>query len=240
MQAENLMLEKGDNKEVLWKVQLIESCELFLSVNLLMISKFPFVLQYLPIEGLVAFNKVTAELLLGADNVAIQQGRVCNTYFGYCSININTRKMSFRSIWLWVWYAFVVQVATVQSLSGTGSLRLAAAFIQRYFPDAKVLISSPTWGKHIHFSNFYWLNYDSATSSECIWPKLLILWTGNHKNIFNDARVPWSEYRYYDPRTVGLDFDGMIADIKVWILIFLSFISLIVNISSCLWSMDTI
>lgn len=39
--------------------------------------------------------------------------------------------------------------------------------------------------------------------------------TGNHKNIFNDAGVPWSEYRYYDPRTVGLDFDGMIADIKV-------------------------
>lgn len=39
--------------------------------------------------------------------------------------------------------------------------------------------------------------------------------TGNHKNIFNDARVPWSEYRYYDPRTVGLDFDGMVADIKV-------------------------
>lgn len=39
--------------------------------------------------------------------------------------------------------------------------------------------------------------------------------TGNHKNIFNDARVPWSEYRYYDPRTVGLDFEGMIADIKV-------------------------
>jgi len=39
--------------------------------------------------------------------------------------------------------------------------------------------------------------------------------TGNHKNIFNDARVPWSEYRYYDPKTVGLDFEGMIADIEV-------------------------
>lgn len=39
--------------------------------------------------------------------------------------------------------------------------------------------------------------------------------SGNHKNIFNDARVPWSEYRYYDPKTVGLDFEGMIADIKV-------------------------
>lgn len=42
---------------------------------------------------------------------------------------------------------------------------------------------------------------------------------GNHKNIFNDARVPWSEYRYYDPKTVGLDFEGMIEDIKVTFLI---------------------
>ncbi|KAL2237372.1 UNVERIFIED_CONTAM: Aspartate aminotransferase, chloroplastic [Sesamum indicum] len=116
--AENLMLERGENKE------------------------------YLPIEGLAAFNKVTAELLLGAQNDVIQQQRV----------------------------------ATVQGLSGTGSLRLAAALIERYFSGSKVLISSPTWG--------------------------------NHKNIFNDARVPWSEYRYYDPRTVGLDFHGMISDIK--------------------------
>lgn len=116
--AENLMLERGENKE------------------------------YLPIEGLAAFNKVTAELLFGADNPVIKEQKV----------------------------------ATVQGLSGTGSLRLAAALIERYFPGAKVLISSPTWG--------------------------------NHKNIFNDARVPWSEYRYYDPKTVGLDFEGMIADIK--------------------------
>lgn len=39
--------------------------------------------------------------------------------------------------------------------------------------------------------------------------------TGNHKNILNDAGVPWSEYRYFDPKTVGLDFEGMLADIKV-------------------------
>lgn len=32
--------------------------------------------QYLPIEGLAAFNKATAELLLGADSPAIKQGRV--------------------------------------------------------------------------------------------------------------------------------------------------------------------
>jgi aspartate aminotransferase len=116
--AEKKMLEGGDNKE------------------------------YLPIEGLAAFNKATAELLLGADNAAIKENRV----------------------------------ATVQGLSGTGSLRLGAAFIQRYFPGTTIYISSPTWG--------------------------------NHKNIFNDAGVPWKEYRYFDPKTVGLDFDGMMEDIE--------------------------
>ncbi|KAL9243089.1 hypothetical protein vseg_017019 [Gypsophila vaccaria] len=74
------------------------------------------------------------------------------------------------------------KVATVQSVSGTGALRLGAALIERYFPWAKVLMSSPTWG--------------------------------NHHRVFDDARVPWSEYRYYDPNTISLDFKGMIADIK--------------------------
>ncbi|KAG0571050.1 hypothetical protein KC19_6G207800 [Ceratodon purpureus] len=116
--AERKMLESGENKE------------------------------YLPIEGLAAFNKATAELLLGADNAAIKENRV----------------------------------ATIQGLSGTGSLRLGAAFIQRYFPGTTVYISNPTWG--------------------------------NHMNIFNDAGVPWKHYRYFDPKTVGLDFEGMMADIE--------------------------
>lgn len=37
---------------------------------------------------------------------------------------------------------------------------------------------------------------------------------GNHKNIFSDAGVEWKEYRYFDPSTVGLDFSGMMEDIK--------------------------
>eukprot|EP00232_Nephroselmis_pyriformis_P003753 CAMPEP_0182913798 /NCGR_PEP_ID=MMETSP0034_2-20130328/38224_1 /TAXON_ID=156128 /ORGANISM="Nephroselmis pyriformis, Strain CCMP717" /LENGTH=459 /DNA_ID=CAMNT_0025050527 /DNA_START=29 /DNA_END=1408 /DNA_ORIENTATION=+ len=72
--------------------------------------------------------------------------------------------------------------ATLQGLSGTGSLRVAAAFLGRYFPGKTVYISKPTWG--------------------------------NHKNIFADAGVEWKEYTYFDPKTVGLDFDGMMADIK--------------------------
>lgn len=32
--------------------------------------------QYLPIEGLAAFNKATAELLFGAESTVLQQQRV--------------------------------------------------------------------------------------------------------------------------------------------------------------------
>eukprot|EP00656_Telonema_subtile_P050310 TRINITY_DN6484_c0_g1_i2.p1 TRINITY_DN6484_c0_g1~~TRINITY_DN6484_c0_g1_i2.p1 ORF type:complete len:439 (-),score=147.80 TRINITY_DN6484_c0_g1_i2:69-1385(-) len=40
------------------------------------------------------------------------------------------------------------RVATVQSLSGTGALRIGAAFIAAFFKDKKVFVSSPTWGTH--------------------------------------------------------------------------------------------
>lgn len=41
---------------------------------------FLLVIQYLPIEGLAAFNKATAELLLGADNAAIKENRVSDRF----------------------------------------------------------------------------------------------------------------------------------------------------------------
>ena len=74
------------------------------------------------------------------------------------------------------------RVATVQSLSGTGSLRVGAAFVAKFLPGAKVFLPSPTWG--------------------------------NHKNIFADAGVEWAEYRYYDSKTVGLDLEGMLTDLR--------------------------
>jgi len=39
-------------------------------------------------------------------------------------------------------------VATAQTLSGTGALRLGAEFMKRYAPGTSVYISSPTWGTH--------------------------------------------------------------------------------------------
>jgi aspartate/tyrosine/aromatic aminotransferase len=40
------------------------------------------------------------------------------------------------------------RVAVVQSLSGTGALRIAAEFIKMYVPSTVVYCSDPTWGNH--------------------------------------------------------------------------------------------
>jgi aspartate/tyrosine/aromatic aminotransferase len=39
-------------------------------------------------------------------------------------------------------------IATAQTLSGTGALRLGAEFMKRYAADKAVYVSSPTWGTH--------------------------------------------------------------------------------------------
>ena len=38
---------------------------------------------------------------------------------------------------------------------------------------------------------------------------------GNHTPIFRDSGLEVKGYRYFDKKTVGLDFAGMIEDIKV-------------------------
>jgi len=35
----------------------------------------------------------------------------------------------------------------------------------------------------------------------------------NHQNIFRDSGIELKQYRYYDAKTCGLDFDGMLHDI---------------------------
>ena len=39
-------------------------------------------------------------------------------------------------------------MATLQSLSGTGSLRVAAEFIAKFLPGKTAYLSNPTWGNH--------------------------------------------------------------------------------------------
>jgi aspartate aminotransferase len=72
-------------------------------------------------------------------------------------------------------------VAVIQSLSGTGSLRVGSCFMARHLKGVPILLPNPTWG--------------------------------NHLNIFGDEGVEIIRYRYFDPKTVGLDWAGMMEDI---------------------------
>jgi len=75
------------------------------------------------------------------------------------------------------------RVAGIQSLSGTGALRVAGDFFARFLGKDKVAyLPNPTWP--------------------------------NHKNIWQDAGLPLKEYKYYDPKTKGLDYNGLTEDLK--------------------------
>jgi aromatic-amino-acid transaminase len=74
------------------------------------------------------------------------------------------------------------RVVTVQALGGTGGLKVGADFLRRLAPQAKVLISNPSWE--------------------------------NHRALFTQAGFTVETYRYYDAATRGLDFAGMLADLK--------------------------
>lgn len=75
------------------------------------------------------------------------------------------------------------KVTSIQVLSGTGGLRIAAEFLHRVLNYDTFYISNPTWG--------------------------------NHKMIFNQAGFTnCVQYRYWNAGTRGLDFDGMIEDLK--------------------------
>ena len=41
---------------------------------------------------------------------------------------------------------------------------------------------------------------------------------GNHTPIFRDSGLEVKNYRYFDKKTVGLDFEGLKADLKVRVL----------------------
>jgi aspartate aminotransferase, chloroplastic len=55
------------------------------------------------------------------------------------------------------------RVATLQALSGTGSLRVGAAFIAKFLPKGTVVyLSNPTWGNHRNIfadEGVEWRNY---------------------------------------------------------------------------------
>ncbi len=70
--------------------------------------------NYLPIDGLAAYDKAVQTLVFGADSPALREGRL----------------------------------VTVQTLGGTGGLKVGADFLRRVAPEAEVWISDPSWENH--------------------------------------------------------------------------------------------
>jgi len=75
------------------------------------------------------------------------------------------------------------RICSLQSLSGTGALRLVAAFIKEHMPSAcrTVWVSEPTWG--------------------------------NHPSIFRKEGFEAKTYTYWNENTLKIDFDGMMNDL---------------------------
>jgi aspartate/tyrosine/aromatic aminotransferase len=73
------------------------------------------------------------------------------------------------------------RIASTQTLSGTGALRVGFEFIANHVPG-DAYVSNPSWG--------------------------------NHHPIIRRCGLNLLEYTYYDPKTRGFNFKGMIQDLK--------------------------
>jgi aromatic-amino-acid transaminase len=91
--------------------------------------------NYLPIDGIAAYDAAVQQLLLGRDSPLIASGRL----------------------------------VTAQALGGTGALKIGADLLKRISPNAKVLISTPSWENQpalyegAGFVVEQYPNYDPAT-----------------------------------------------------------------------------
>ena len=74
------------------------------------------------------------------------------------------------------------RLVTIQTLSGTGALRVAGDFLHQLNPGAKLLLSDPSWE--------------------------------NHNAVFTKSGFEVGTYTYKAADRDGLDFEGMIADLK--------------------------
>ena len=80
-------------------------------------------------------------------------------------------------------FKYLNRIAAIQTLSGTGALRIGQRFLSKFYPfKKKIFLSIPTWG--------------------------------NHHAIAQGAGLDIGEYRYYDPKTRGIDFEGMMEDFQ--------------------------
>lgn len=96
--------------------------------------------EYSPISGSAEFCKASINLALGEDNEWVNNGLV----------NIFPHKYSAQ---FYNWFSYLDQNATVQGISGTGSLRIGTSFLAAFFPGSKdIYLPTPTWGNHVPLS----------------------------------------------------------------------------------------
>lgn len=74
------------------------------------------------------------------------------------------------------------RAVTAQTPGGTGSLRVAADFVKKSFPQARVWLTKPTWE--------------------------------NHQNVFQSAGLQTEYVPYYNPNSLGIDFESFAAGLK--------------------------
>jgi aspartate aminotransferase len=95
------------------------------------------------------------------------------------------------------------RVATVQCLSGTGSLRVGGEFLARHYHEVKKL-SDLLSILLLHLIVVHDKSYNFFQRTIYI-PQPT--W-GNHPKVFTLSGLTVRSYRYYDPATRGLDFKG--------------------------------
>jgi len=78
------------------------------------LAEKPLPRNYLPIDGLQAYDRAVQELLFGKDSAAVREQRI----------------------------------VTVQTLGGTGGLKVGADLLRRLNPGAQLWISDPSWENH--------------------------------------------------------------------------------------------
>ena len=78
------------------------------------------------------------------------------------------------------------KIASIQCLSGTGSLRLGAAFLERFYNGGEkvIYLPNPTWG--------------------------------NHKNVIRDSKMAWKDYKYYEPAMHGINMGKLLGDLNAF------------------------
>lgn len=74
------------------------------------------------------------------------------------------------------------RTAAIQSLGGSGALKVGSDLLHHHFPESQVWVSNPSWP--------------------------------NHAAIFGGSGFAVNSYRYFDPATNGVDFEGMLEDLR--------------------------